>query len=234
MASLTSPGAKDPLDWLVQESVPVALNEEGDDDSDEDADGGEEDDGEKTGGGSDDAEGEPKKPFENLELRKAFCFGWCPVSAGKCWANIADESVTRGWKSSDVARLDEDLKRNVDACYFFPCQGTFEDLDTGYRWRAAFVADHAMWKLELDGSPEAEVLPEDAKAFFSCEYFMKFAKRCGDILDRAKKIYWGVVDRHVKAGELMKADTVKLERILHDLGVARYTDNLRNGKYELA
>ena len=234
MASLTSPGAKDPLEWLVQESVLLALNEEGEDDeSGEDADGGEED---NSGDDSGEAkpEGEPKKPFENLELRKAFCFGWCPVAAGRCWANIADESVTRGWKNSDTARLDEDLKRNVDACYFFPCQGTFEDLDTGYRWRAAFVADHAMWKLELDGSPEAEVLPEDAKAFFSCEYFMKFAKRCGDILDRAKKVYCGVVDRHVKAGELMKADTVKLERILHDLGVARYMDNLRGGKYELA
>ncbi len=222
---MTSPAtdAKDPLDWLVQESAPAALNEEGEDDDAEDGTDGE---------GA--PEAPAKKPFENLDLRKAFCFGWCPPRAGRCWADIAEESVTRGWRNSDVARLDDDLRRNVDACYFYTCQGTFEDLDTGYGWRAAFVADHAMWRLVLDGSPGAEVLPEDAKAFFSCEYFRRFAKRCGDVLDRAKKVYRGVVDGHVKSGELLKTDVVKAERILKSLDVARFMDNLRNGRYELA
>jgi len=203
--------AKDPLLWLSQVEEPM-LTEEGE---------------------GDEAAKEPKKPFENLDLVEAFCFGWCPAAAENCWANIADASITRGWKNTDVRRLDVDLKKNVDACYFFPCQGSFRDLDTGYLWRAAFVADHMLWKLELPESEGAEVLPEDAKAFFSSEYFMKFAKRCGDLIGRAKKIYEKVVDQHLRNGELMSVDVPKLERILHDASVTRFTDNLRRAKYEL-
>lgn len=139
--------------------------------------------------------------------------------------------MSKGWKNSDIQRLDVDLKKNVDACYFFPCQGVFEDIDTGFRWRAAFVADHMMWKLEILGG--SEVLPEDAKAFFGCDYFKKFSKRCGDLIDRARKIYTGIVDPHLKSGELMQVDPIKLDRIIHDTGVTRFMDNLRNCKYEL-
>ena len=138
-----------------------------------------------------------KKPFENLELQEVFCFGYCPREVENCWANLADQSVTRGWKHSDVARIDADLKANVDACYFFICQGTFLDLDTGFRWRAAYVNMHMLWKLELVDGKGAEVLPEDAKAFFSCGYFKKFSKRCGDKIDRAVQIYREIVERHV-------------------------------------
>lgn len=42
-----------------------------------------------------------------------------------------------------------------------------------------------------------------------------------------------VVDQHLKDGELMRVDSIKLDRILHDTGVTRFMDNLRNGKYEL-
>jgi len=200
--------AKDPLLWLFQTDEPM-LTEEGE--------------GEK----------EPKKPFENLDLVEAFCFGWCTRAASACWANIADASITRGWKNSDVRRLDVDLKKNVDACYFFPCQGSFRDLDTGYLWRAAFVADHMLWKLELPESEGAEVLPGDAKAFFSSEYFVKFAKRCGDLIDRAKKIYEKVVDQHLRNGELIQVDPIKLEAILFWCENQRFISNLRSGRYEL-
>ena len=58
-----------------------------------------------------------------------------------------------------------------------------------------------MWKLELLGG--GEVLPEDAKAFFGCDYFKKFSKRCGDLIDRARKIYVDIVEQHLTEGELM-------------------------------
>lgn len=237
----TGGGRKDPLSWLFQEPAPSALlneeGEEGEEDSgEEDGDSEEADDAGEEGGGDSGSDSspaeEPKKPFENLELKEAFCWGWCTRAAELCWANIADASITKGWRNSDVKRLDVDLKKNVDACYFFICQGTFEDLDTGFRWRAAFVNDHALWKLELSEG-QAEVLPEDAKAFFSCEYFKKFSKRCGDLIDRARKIYLDVVDPHLKNGELMSVDPVKMERLVHDSGVSQFMDNLRNSKYEL-
>ena len=88
-----------------------------------------------------------------------------------------------------------------------------------------------MWKLELLGG--GEVLPEDDKACFGCDYFKKFSKRCGDLIDRARKIYVDIVEQHLMEGELMQVDPVKLDRIIHDTGVTRFMDNLRGGKYEL-
>ena len=123
----------DPLDYLR------VINEEGEDEDIDEVDEEPEEDGGE--GGSNPV------PFENLQLVDVYCFGFCPNAATACWANIADGSVSKGWKNSDVRRLDVDLKKNVDACYFFPCQGVFEDIDTGFRWRAAFVADHMMWKI---------------------------------------------------------------------------------------
>lgn len=121
----------------------------------------------------------------------------------------------------------------MDACYFFICQGTFLDLDTGFRWRAAYVNMHMLWKLELVDGKGAEVLPEDAKAFFSCGYFKKFSKRCGDKIDRAVQIYREIVQEHLEDGELISVDPVKLEACLDGAETKRFMDNLRGGKYEL-
>lgn len=182
----------------------------------------------------DEGEGAPeRKRFDNLSLTGVYCFGYCPREVENCWANLVDQSVTRGWKNSDVAKIDRDLKANVDACYFFVCQGTFVDLDSGYRWRAAFVNDHMLWKLELVDGKGAEVLPEDAEEFFASVYFKKFSKRCGDKIDRAVRLYRDVAERHVCEGELMSVDPVKLERILDVAETERAMLNLRGGKYEL-
>ena len=171
--------------------------------------------------------------FENLDLREVYCFGFCPRASTTSWVNLADQSVTRGWKHSDVARIDYDLKTNVDACYFFICQGTFVDLDTQIRWRARFENIHSLWQLELVDGKGAEVLPEDAEAFFGCDYFKKFSKRCGDKIDRAVEIYRKIAERRVQEGDLMKVDPVKLEAILTVAETKHAMLNLRNGKYEL-
>ena len=171
--------------------------------------------------------------FENLELKEAFCFGWCPRARTEAWYNLAIESVTTGWKNANIEHIDQDLKTNVDTCYFFICRGTFEDLDTGMKWQAQYINDHGLWLLTLPEGDGAEVLPEDAKAFFSCEYFKKFAKRCGDLIARAVDCYHEVIEQHLTGGELMSVDPVKLERIMFVAENAKMTDNLRNGKYEL-
>ena len=174
-----------------------------------------------------------KKRFDNLDLREVYCFGFCPRASTTSWVNLADQSVTRGWKHSDVRRIDYDLKTNVDACYFFICQGTFVDLDTQIRWRARFENIHSLWQLELVDGKHAEVLPEDAADFFGCEYFKKFTKRCGDKIVRAVEIYRKIAERHVREGDLMAVDPVKLEAILECAETKRFMDNLRNCKYEL-
>lgn len=228
-------GLRDPLAWLVQESAPL-LNEEGEDEDAGEEDTGEEDTGEEDAGGesgSDDGGKSVPGPFGNLDLREAYCFGFSKNPSVSCWVDLAEGSATRGWKNSDVRQMDRDLKRNVDACYFFMCQALFEDLDTGFGWRVRFVNDHMLWSAELEGSPDAEVSPEDAKALFSCETMKKFAKRCGDLIDRAKRVYDRFVDGKLKEGELMAVDVPKLERLLTDANTSRFTDNLRGLKYEL-
>ena len=173
--------------------------------------------------------------FERLTLKSALCFGWSPPSAtgpAGCWYDIAEQSVTKGWRGVDVGALEKDLAANVDASYFYICQGEFQDFDTDFRWRAVFVNDHAMWRLDMPGQ-DIDIIPEDAKEFFGSEYFKKFSKRCGDLIDRAKARYWKTVDPRLKAGDLLQVAPEKLERILHDVDVKHFMENLRNGKYEL-
>lgn len=125
------------------------------------------------------------------------------------------------------------MEKDVDASYYFLTVGTFKDLDTDYVWRASFINRHGMWKLELsDGS--APVLPEDASAFFSCEYFKKFSKRGADLIARALSVYDEIVDSRIISGDLLKVDPVKLEKILGFVRNSRIMQNYRDGKYEMA
>lgn len=178
------------------------------------------------------AAGEPGERFGNLDLRDALCWGWCPKKSTSCWVNVADAARQGTWDGAAVAAVDRDLAKNSDACFYFTCQGLFEDLDTGFLWRAQFVADHMLWRLTLENS--GKVLPEDAADFFSSEYFLRFARRCGDLIDRARQVYAEAVEPRVKAGEMLSPDPRKVERIVRDVGVARFMDNLRQGRYELA
>lgn len=175
--------------------------------------------------------------FENLDLKSAICFGWRPrFRSGvpvRSWCEIAEESITKGWRRVNVKALARDLAVNVDACYFYVAQGEFVDLDTGFTWRAVFVNDHMMWKLDLPGSPDAETLPEDADAFFKSEFFRKFAKRCGDLIDRARAEFTKTVEQHLEDGDLLEVDEVKLSRVMKDVDTKRFMENLRGCKYEL-
>jgi hypothetical protein len=175
--------------------------------------------------------------FQNLDLKFATCFGWRPSIKGAPergqWCDLAREAKTKGWRHVDVHGLDRDLATNVDASYFYLARGKFVDLDTQFAWRAVFVNDHGLWRMDIPGSPEAETLPEDAKAFFESEFFKKFSKRCGDLVDDAKRLFREVVEPHVKDGDLLSVAEEKLERILFLAENAHTMDNLRQGKYEL-
>ena len=176
--------------------------------------------------------------FQNLDLNFATCFGWRPRIKGaperRLWCDLAREAETKGWRNVDVKGIDLDLATNVDASYFYLARGKFTDLDTQFKWRAVFVNDHGLWKLDLPESNGAETLPEDAKAFFESEYFKKFSKRCGDLVDQARKLYRKVVEPHLKDGDLLSVAEEKLERVMFLAENARTMENLRGGKYELA
>lgn len=177
--------------------------------------------------------------FEKLQLTSALCFGWRPPVLGagavpvKCWYDVAEESITKGWRDSNVADMENDLAQNVDSSYFYVAQGEFEDLVTGFKWRTVFVNDHMLWKLDMPKSPNTEALPQDAEEFFKSKMFLKFAKRCGDLIDRADKMFRNIVEEHLKNGEFLQVSEPKLERILFDIETSRFMANLRTGKYEL-
>jgi len=222
----------------------VAVNEEGEDeeadeeeaDETEDEEAESDDEGGDAGGESDDGSGEkePHVPFANLDLIGATCFGWCPLAKGQqSWFRLADQSVTKGWKQTDVRRIGDDLMKNVDACYFFVAQGDFLDIDSGMKYHARFVNDSALWYLSIPGSEEAEILPEQADQFFKSEFFGKFARRCGELIDRAVRCYDGIIEPHMQNGEFLQVSEVKLARILHDCRVSRFMSNLRDCKYGL-
>lgn len=177
--------------------------------------------------------------FESLELTSALCFGWRPPRLGddglkrRCWYDLAEESITKGWRDTDVQAMSKDLAANVASSYFYIAQGEFRDVVTGFRWRAVFVNDHMLWRLDMPKSPDTEILPADAAEFFKSKMFLKFAKRCGDLIDRADKRFRETVWPHVQEGEFLEVAEEKLERVLFNIETARFMNNLRTGKYEL-
>lgn len=171
--------------------------------------------------------------FENLDMRDAACFGWCPKGPDTNWYKVAQRSIDIGWSEDIRARVEKDLAVNVKASYFYICEGEFEDIDTGIRWRCSFMNDHMMWQLRIVDSPDADVTPEDAKAFFSSEMIQKFAKRCGDLIARAAKQIQNLLEPYLETGELLDVDEIKLSRIMDCVDKEYFMDNLRTRKFEM-
>ena len=102
-------------------------------------------------------EGEEIKPFENLDLREAYCFGWEKDAKKKCWYNKSLQAKAVGWKKADVPGIEQSLKRNVDACYFYLVSFYFVDLEDEMRWHAFFDNSKGLWRLEISDSTKAEL-----------------------------------------------------------------------------
>ena len=88
-----------------------------------------------------------------------------------------------------------------------------------------------MWGLQIQDSPKAEIELEQKADFFKSELFMKIASRTADLTLRALDEYNNVIEQHLKDGELLEVDEVKLSAILHIITRQLTIDNIRNGKW---
>lgn len=179
---------------------------------------------------SDSESQQDSKPFDGLDLREIKCFGFSSPKSD-CWVNIANQSVTVGWKNVDMPKLEESLADNVDQSYVCIIQFLAEDVSTGIKWKADFVNDKQLWRLSIDGSPEAEVLLEDKAGFFQSELFIKTMKKATEYIMQAKKTYDELVKIHLDNGEMLKVNEVKLAALLWFINSKGFIDNIRVGKF---
>lgn len=175
----------------------------------------------------------PQK-FQNLDLREAYCFGWEPKAKDKCWYNLSVKSRTLGWKSTDVKALEQSLKQNVDACYFYLASFYFTDVDSDVKYFCFFDNSKSLWGLQIQDSPKAEIEAEDVKAFFSSEIVKKAMVRARSLVMRAAEEFNSCLLPHLEDGELLEVDEVKLEAILHTIRQEFSMVNLGTGQYMLA
>jgi len=175
--------------------------------------------------------------FEHLDLdpRSVVCFGY-DLDRNRCWTDIAEESVVKGWRHVDVGALEASLAENVEACYSSVARFGLNDPATDMRWRAAFDNDAALWTLCLDESQgtAAEVLPEQKEQFFASEAMKKIAAQAADYLYLAKRTLDEIVMRHVQNGELLKVNDVKLQKVEFYISNPRgfWTENFKKLKFK--
>lgn len=172
------------------------------------------------------------KKFEGLDIRSVRCFGFKSPKQDS-WKQIAQQSVSAGWKYIDVKQLEQDLVHNVDESYASIAEFTAEDVNTDIKWRAKFINDKQLWTLQIEDSPEAEVLLDDKVAFFTSELFLSFMKKALDYILYAKKTYDEIVSQHLEDGELLKVNEVKLSALLWYIDNKTFMSNFRLGEFIL-
>ena len=172
------------------------------------------------------------KRFEGLDIRSVRCFGFKSPKQDS-WKQIAQQSVSAGWKYIDVKQLEQDLAHNVDESYASIVEFTSEDVNTGIKWRAKFINDKQLWTLQIEDRPDAEVLLDDKVAFFTSELFLNFMKKALDYVLSAKKTYDEIVSQHLENGELLKVNEVKLSALLWYIDNKTFIDNFRLGEFIL-
>ena len=174
---------------------------------------------------------EEAKPFQDLDLREAFCFGWERDAKKKCWYNKSLEAKMIGWKNADVPGIQLSLKQNVDACYFYLVNFYFVDLEDETRWHAFFDNSKGLWRLEIQDSPKAEIDAQQYADFFASDMMKKSSARAYDLIKRAEKEYYETLQKRIEEGELLEVDEVKLEAILHFINDSLLMENLKNCKW---
>ena len=173
---------------------------------------------------------EEVKPFENLDLRSARCFGFqAPIST--CWTALAKQADDLGWQQIDHEQLERSLAKDVDNSYFHIASFKLVNLDDDTKYVLWFDNNKALWSLEIEDSPKAELEIEERANFFKSEMFKKIAKQAYTRVVDAQEAYDKTVRSHLESGELLLVDVVKLDAILHFLRSQHFLDNLLNGKY---
>lgn len=166
---------------------------------------------------------------KNFDLTFVECFGFTSPRA-KSWTKLADRAFTDGGEQAKKD-LEKSLANNIEASYYRLVGIGVKDLDTDTEYFVSFVNGKKLWDMEISGSKEAEVLPEDKDAFFKSDVFKKVLKQASTDLDRALKTYEEVVKQHIEAGELMEVDETKLERVIFDCNDKLLMKNLKSGKH---
>lgn len=186
--------------------------------------------GNEDAGSQENAE-EQQKPFQNLDLKKATCFGWQLGNKKNGWTAKAVLAKQFGWKNADVEGIEFSLKANVDECYLSLASFEFMDLDDDTRWHAWFDNSKMMWKLEICDSPKAEIQMEQIADFFKSEMMKKCAQRAADLISKAEKDFEEVLRPHLENGELLAVDEVKLSAILFFIRGDALMQDLRSCKW---
>ena len=176
-------------------------------------------------------EEEQAKPFANLDLREAYCFGWEKDAKKKCWYNKCLEAKAIGWKKADTSSIELSLKKNVDACYFYLVSFYFVDLDDEIRWHAFFDNSKGLWRLEIQDSPKAEIESQQYADFFGSELMKKAASRAYDLIMRAQKEFEETLRFRLEGGELLMVDEIKLGAVLHFINDSLLMENLKACKW---
>ena len=171
------------------------------------------------------------KPFAQLDLREASCFGWERDPKQKCWYNKCLHAKTVGWKNADVQGIQESLKNNVDACYFYLANFYFVDVEDEMRWHAFFDNSKGLWRLEIQDSPKAELESQQYADFFGSDMMKKTANRAYDLIKRAEKEFNETLKVHMDNAELLEVDEVKLEAELHFINDSLLMENLKSCKW---
>ena len=108
---------------------------------------------------------------------------------------------------------------------------SFVDLDSDTEFRASFINQKKLWKLEIPGSPDDAVSEDDTRAFFKAEEFKKICKRADEILNNAYTACDKLLIPVIKKGEMINVDEIKLEAIMHFLDDPLLRKNLKLGKF---
>ena len=179
---------------------------------------------------NDDEELMSDKPFAALDLRYAHCFGYSmPVQ--KNWLYLAKQVKDVGWNMVDVKQLEKNLTKDVEMSYFNIAMFKLTNIDDEMDYILFFKNDKALWELDIQNSPDAEIDISDKTNFFKSDMFQKIAKKTYARLTDAKNIYDEVLKEHTEKGELLLVDDVKLMAILHFLDTELLMKNLLDGKY---
>lgn len=168
--------------------------------------------------------------FQNLDMKKVSCFGWC-YPRNTDWWRMANSTISQGWHSLDQKKFEASFAKNVAESYEHLLEADFEDLDDSIHYTCFFDNNKKLYELKLTNTDTGEILSEQKKEFFKSESFKKTAKRAAELVSRAKDVFEKTVKPHVEAGEMLLLDEVKLEAIESFINDQTAMRNLKLGKW---
>lgn len=166
----------------------------------------------------------------NVDLKNIACFGFT-LPRKDSWYVLLHKVVSEGWKSIDIDTFQKTLNENVLEAYEHIVNILLRDIDTDTEYLARFDNKKKLWKLEIPGSDDDAVSPEDKKAFFKDENFKRTCKRADEILKNALTSCENMIMPEVEKGNFINVDEIKLEAILDMIKDQTFMKNLKLGKY---